>query len=268
MSDDFRNCEKYRETLFREPQLPEVEKHLKDCSECREYRKVIDSIRKNGSLFPETLPAGISEKILSEYDKFQKLKSSNAYSFLHIRHLFALCGVLCMVFIALAISFRNPDEKLKEVFNIYSANANQPIKASLNHTISLDMPETLLIKGSDNSSVEFTGPGKIQLLTRGFILSSGMVHVTVKPGGESVYSVKTPHGTVEVLGTHFRCRVTTTGTEVHVFMGTVKLTSSNGRQQILKASQTGQILDEKHDIIPEKLGLEINRLPIRDPEHE
>ncbi|MBF0544131.1 MAG: FecR domain-containing protein [Candidatus Riflebacteria bacterium] len=229
-------CEKIAENLLEGKTLSEKElQHINKCSECITVRKNFQFLSSMESLFPpdsSKLVDKIQKSIEcldspSRTSKIIPVPESSRFSIATKK--LTLTVVLIIVFLIAAkfyfvpISFeKKPETSIPEQ------------RTSEEKQIILPMNNIAFLPDGSSYQVQSTAECKIH--NRSIDLFSGTIHFSVKPSGKPFF-VKTPLGTISVIGTDFSVDVTNNTLKVVVFSGKVRVESCDGSFKLLSKGE-------------------------------
>lgn len=250
----------------RSPLSLEAASHLQICSSCRQTHATMQALRQEKSAWPTQDLSGLKGRILEKIHLEPKPQASRPtpvqapvpapsplespwWESWFSGPRLALVAGFAMLVLVIGLRFGTPDAS--SVLPVGSEQHFQLTRATgvtetrtLSETIAL-ASETVQIQAPDGSFLTVTGPARFQVFRRGFQLDTGSLRAQVKPG-QTVFTGRTPHGEVTVLGTIFLCRVTEAGTEVRVEEGKVRIVSIRGPERILVAGQSASMIYSAH----------------------
>ncbi len=203
--------------------------HLTVCGSCRELRTTTERLQTARTAFPPAFFSGMKDRIVGS------LASAPSSPEPVPRPTFRFTGIAAFAAVLLIAIFVG--------HSIHDSNRKPGSGEGVGKS------EIVVPRGSRSTwdsphgyHLDLAGPARIKLLDHGIEASEGDITVTVQPSPQG-FTLRTPHGMLEVLGTKFRCLVDSQKTSVEVFSGTVRVVPREGDSFTLQAT-------EKVDLVP------------------
>lgn len=235
------HCQRLQESLMGSTDMAEDPEHLASCGECRQFRATIETLGKNRSNLFSPPPARLVRSILN-----QAFPPPAGLPWpLALLTILAAVGILVFSSLALYRS-QSPSSVPQKTVSPAEPRLNSPapsLPLAGNPGLHPDTRRIImtdgehLVSGPDGTQFELSGRVDIRILDRGFILQEGVITAHVKPG-KTPFIGKTPHGTLEVLGTVFKVMVKIDRSYVSVHEGKVRVKPLQGSSRVLTAAET------------------------------
>ena len=218
--------------------------HLETCTDCRQLSETVQALKVEPSAYNRAAIEPFRRNVLRRLESSplftQKPTGESVFDRL-IELIMPLrwtlgFAVALIILAVVSISPESPSVVPANAFRIEGEVAAVTPFTAPGAVFDLAQGRAFL-HGPDGSSLEVTGPVRLIPQERGFTLLTGQVLARVKPG-ETPYVGRTPHGTIEVLGTVFECTITEHATTVRVVSGTVKVVPNAGEPTTLEADQS------------------------------
>lgn len=233
-----KECQRLSDSLLNGKENPDLAGHIATCVDCQRLQQNIQ--RLNGlrsAFFPPASPASIRSIV-------DQVFPAPTFPWpLTLLTLTAALGIL--VFSLIAVSSISPSSATRPPSKVVPALPGQQIKplpVAANPGLHPDTRRIIMAAGErlvtapDGTQFELSGRVDLRILDRGFILQEGMIIAHVKPG-KGPFIGKTPHGTIEVVGTVFKVMVKIDRTFVSVLDGRVKIRPLRGAPRNLSVAE-------------------------------
>jgi hypothetical protein len=253
---------------------PECLAHLESCPACAQMLTAIEHLRHEGSAFAGDSHPDLKMRIMRSLEPAlaQRRTGSNPATSTAGRSWFwqLLSGVAVLMIAVISLIVTRPPTVVDPPAPVLVTartpttfkmviNGKAPTQVSLDNPVSLFADESAAITIPDGSTLQVSGPARLNILPRGFHLVQGRLQADVaKGGGEFICS--TPHGQITVLGTVFKVETDQRKTLVEVVSGRVRVQADGQAPIILEA---GAHTELHH---PESISTQTETIPAVDSE--
>lgn len=230
-------CDQFLDQYIDDRLSEPAAKHLSGCLDCQELRTSLQTIKSQGSLL-EPAHALLQKKIS------QSVAAHSQASIPLIDSLITLLTGLRKPQFALAVLVLLALPGV--IYYLHSPGAIPvlPLKTPDTLTapwVSLASRSEIFNDGK-GTTIANSGPAVVKFHPMELDVKSGEIISTIEPGSYPLFKIRTPHGSVQVVGTIFHTTVTAADTVVKVIRGKVLVSPKIGPVKTIVAGESASMV--------------------------